>query len=232
MTKTKSNRVFLGLVTCAMALAGTGLTIANNWKNELQVAAIALTLAACFTAAEITFLWGHKRYETTKKLWRKIVLAVSLGLLVCSMGYAVSEELKLALHKVSVGSLADSSARVVGSADKANQRSIARSALVMIGSNKIEANSLPFVVCYVLTGLVSIAILAVSEAASPRVRGAGNLLPSRPDLVERVKAAGFSVEGAKVYALNKGGGYAIHTRDGYKGHLPPDKGDDSSKYIL
>lgn len=232
MTKTKSNRVFLGLVTCAMALAGTGLTIANNWKNELQVAAIALTLAACFSAAEITFLWGHKRYETTKKLWRKIVLAVSLGLLVCSMGYAVSEELKLALHKVSSGTLAENSAKLVSGADKTNQRSIARSALNMLGANKVEANSLPFVICYILTGLVSIAILAVSEVPAPRTRGAGNLLPSRPDLADRVRDAGYDPATSKVYALNKGGGYAIHTREGYKGHIPSDKNDNPNKWIL
>lgn len=221
MTKTKSNRIFLAIVTLAMALAGTGLTIANNWKNELQQAAIAITLAACFTAAETSFLWGHKRFETSTRLWRKVVLTCALVALVGSMAYAVSEELKLALHKVSNRSLADNSAVIVASADKRNQRVLGKNALESLVKDKIQIEHFPFVICYLVTGLASIAILAVTERAKPRTLGKGNVLPKSPELQKRVQEIGFAANTAKAYAVD--GGYAVYVDGKYRKFLKEEK---------
>jgi len=217
MTKIKSNRIFLGVVTLAMALAGTGLTIANNWKNDLQQAAIAITLAACFTAAETSFLWGHKRFETSTRLWRKVVLTCALVALVGAMDYAVSEELKLALHKVSNRSLAENSGLIVASADKKNQRVLGRTALDKLVEDKIKIEHFPFVLCYLITGLASIAILAVTERAKPRSPGRGNVLQNSPELQKRVQEIGFTGKTTKAYGVD--GGYAIYEDGKYRKFL-------------
>lgn len=220
MTKQKSNRIFLGIVTGAMALAGTGLTIANNFSIEIQALAVALTLAACFTAAEATFLWGHKRFEDSTKLWRKCTLAISLALLVASMGFAVYEELNLALGKISNNSLAESSAKIVSSADKLNQTKLGRTALRNLSKEKININAVPFVVCYIISGLVSIAILAVSERQRTRTVTYGNQLPHKPELQERVRALGFvdplDAKSVKAYRDNRERGYSIHAQGKYR----------------
>lgn len=217
MTKTKSNRIFLGVATGFMALAGTGLTIANNWENQLQIAAIAITLAACFSAAETTFLWGHKRFETATRLWRKIVLGVSLAVLVGSMGYAVYEELQLALHKLSNRGLAANSALVVQGADKRNQRSIGRDAIKALAGDKVETNPIPFVICYIVTGLVSILILAVTE--KQRERKIKGPVPITPEMAEGIREKlKLDPQGVKAYAA-KGDGFAIYADGSYRGHV-------------
>lgn len=224
MTKTKSNRIFLGIVTGAMALAGTGLTFVNNFEPDLQIAAIALTLAACFTAAEATFLWGHKRFETSTRLWRKFVLSISLGLLVFSMGYAVWEELKLALAKVGNRSLASNSAMIVQSADKRLQRGVARDALKTLSEGRVVANAVPFVLCYIVTGLVSIAILACTEKTRERRTGVGNLLLSDA-VLQRQVAEKFNLDPsqARAYVDRSGKGAAVWHKSKQIGYLSFEK---------
>ena len=216
MTKTKSNRIFLGIVTGFMALAGTGLTLANNWAPDVQIAAIALTLAACFSAAETCFLWGHKRSETATRLWRKIAINVSLAVLVVSMGWAVWEELKFALHKLSNRSLAGNSAMIISSADVKNQKSIARSALKTISDDKVKTNPDPFVACYVITGLVSILILACTEKQRERKIKGPAVLTS--EMGEQIRGKlKLDPAGVKIYAAK--GGHAIYAEGKYQGFI-------------
>ncbi len=232
MTRTKSNRIFLGIVTCAMALAGTGLTIANNAAKDVQILAIAITLAACFTAAEVTFLWAHKTYERVKKLWRKIVLVVGMVLLVMGMATAVWEELLFALHKVSNRSLAQNSSLIVEKADKRNQRSIGWKALDNLAKDKVQSEPWPFVVCYLITGLVSIVIVGVTEKEQARTI-IGNRMGANPALQEEARKRGLDPLTTKAYSVR--GGYALHTKDGYK-HFVPNRvivePDDPKKWIL
>jgi hypothetical protein len=221
MTKQKSNRVFLGIVTGAMALAGTGLTIANNVSSDFQMIAIAITLAACFSAAEVTFLWGHKRFEDSAnskkpKLWRKIVLGSSLAILVLSMGYAVFEELNLALKKISNQSLAKNSGEIVKVADARNQTRLGKIAIRELSNDKINIDPMPFVVCYIITGLVSILILSASERPQARTITYGNQLPHNPALQEAVRRIGFDPQTARAYRDNRERGHAIHVEGQYK----------------
>lgn len=216
MTRQKSNRIFLGIVTGAMAFAGTGLTIANNIQSDFLTIVIALCLGACFTMAEVTFLWGHKRFEDAKKLWRKIVLSISLAGLVGAMGFAFWEELNLVLAKISNKSFASESAVIVKQADKANQRSIGRMAVSKLFEGKIKIDALPFLICYLMTGFVSISILASSEPQRIRSHTYGNQLPYNPALQEAVRQIGFNPETAKAYRDNRERGHAIHVEGRYK----------------
>lgn len=222
MTQTKTNRIFLGIVTLFMALAGTGLTIANNgdFQNyDPQIWAIALTLAACFTTAETSFLWGHKMFEKVKGLARKIPLIVALVAIVVSMGFAVYEELALALRKLDNRSLAQNSATIVSSVDRRNQRSLGAKALAIISSDdvKIATNPNPFVACYIITGLASIVFLTIGYTRQVR-NIKGNQLTNNPDLQAAVRNAGIDPATARAYAVN--GGHSIYDKSGYKKFIP------------
>ena len=216
MTRDKSNRIFLGIVTMFLALAGTGLTLVNNWENDFQIAAMAIALATCFSAAEATFLWGHKRYESATKLWRKIVLGVTLGVIALGMSYAFAEELSLVSKKISNRSLASNFKEIVSTTNDKTQSRVARHAINKLSEGKIEMRHMPFVVCYLLTALASIAILSASERKRPRSISYGNQLPNNPILQEHVQRIGFNPQTAKAYRDNRERGYAVHVEGQYK----------------
>lgn len=217
MRRSKRRRIFLAIVTGAMALAGTGLTLANNWSTNFQKLAIAITLAACFTAAEAVFLWAHKESEDATRLWRKITLGISMGVLVLSMGFALSEELKLALKKIQSDSLASSSATIVQSAgSRRAQVSLGNKALDEIFENKVTINALPFIICYIITGIASIVILGVGEKEKARTITYGNQIPHNPALKKYVQQIGFNPETAKAYRDNRERGHAIHDEGRYR----------------
>lgn len=207
--------------TIAMALAGTGLTIANNFEPELQIAIVAITLAACFTLMEIAFLWGHKELDDTSKTWRKAVLAATLITLVCAMGFAVYEELKLALAKFDNRALANNSATIVQSANRRVQRGVARDALKVISEHKRQTNVLPFTIGYVVGGLAMVVIGLVAEKKRIRQQGAGNLLANDSALASRVQQEyGVDPAQARAYLDRNGKGANVWHKSKQIGYVP------------
>lgn len=210
MVRTKRRRVLFAIGTIAMALAGTGLTFVNNFEPELQIAAITVTFAACFTLMEIAFLWGHKELDDTDKIWRKAVLTTTLIILVCVMGFAVYEELQLALAKMDNRSLASNSASIVQSVRGRAQRYVARDALKNINAHKLETNALPFVIGYVVGGLSLIVIGLAAEKKRERRRGAGNLLTQDGNLASQVRINyGVDPAQARAYLDRNGKGAGV-----------------------
>lgn len=234
MRKSKSNRIFLIVITGALCVAGTGLTIANNWENDLQIAAVAIALSASFLAAEVTFFWGHKVWEHLNRLWRKATLATALGLLVLAMAGAVWSELEVALAKLSGRAVAQNISGVLekANATAASRRERAsnnRTAFAEIAKGKIDFKVLPFVLCYAAAGLVSIVILAVQvgdrRSGAPRpIRG--DQIPSNPVILEKARQMGFVKPGqtGKAYAdVDPRGeikGMSIHADGQYTGYIP------------
>lgn len=237
MRQSKSNRIFLAVITLALMIAGTGLTIANNWENDPQIAAIAIALAASFSAAEVAFLWGHKVWERLNRLWRKVVLAAGLAVLVLSMAGAVWSELEVALSKLSNRAVATN---ITGALKEVNTNATQRErlrnnrvAFTELGKGKIDFRVLPFVICYAAAGLVSIVILAVQvgergRASTPRATR-GDQIPSNPVILEKARLAGFVQPGqtVKAYAdVDSNGevkGMAIHADGQYSGYIPKGK---------
>lgn len=227
MRTSKSNRVFLAVVTLALMCAGTGLTIANNWENDLQIAAIAVALSASFLAAEFTFLWGHKVWEHLRALWRKVVLGLTLAALVLSMAAAVWSELEVALSKLSNRAVAQN---IGGVLEKTNASATSRrererntrAAFAEVAKGKIDFRVLPFVICYALAGLTTIVILAVQVAQKQKRQGGGDQVPANPIIAEKAKQIGMAPPQAtvKAYADRNGGGYSIWVDGKYAGYLP------------
>lgn len=221
MTVTKSNRIFLGVATVLMAAAGTGLTLVNNWNvTDVQVCVVAIMLAACFSFAETMFLWAHKRFESSVRLWRKILLGVTLVILVSAMSLAFWEELKTALHKISNRGFADNSAQVVSSANKKLQLSLGRTAIKELSNDKLKIDPTPFVLCYLIAGLSSIMILAATEKPKKKTQGQGNLLASDPTLAQRVQETyGVNPQMARAYLDRNGKGASIWHQSKQIGYL-------------
>jgi len=237
MRQSKSNRIFLAVITTALMVAGTGLTIANNWESQLQIAAIAIALAASFSAAEVAFLWGHKTWERLRGTWRKAILFGALAALVGSMAGAVWSELEVALSKLSNRAVAtnigDTLEKANMSATQKERGRNARYAFAEIAKGKIDFRVLPFVICYLCAGLTSIVILAVqagerARSAQPRAYK-GDQIPAFPEVGEKARQLGFVRPGqtVKAYAdLDKEQeikGFSVHTEEGYKGYIPKRK---------
>lgn len=220
MVKTKRRRILFAIGTIAMALAGTGLTITNNFEPQLQIAAITITFAACFTLMEVAFLWGHKELDDAGKTWRKAVLASTLIILVCAMGFAVYEELQLALGKLDNRALSHNSATIVQSANRKIQMRVAREALKMVGQHKLQTNAFPFVLGYVVGGLSLIVIGLVAEKKRERKQGGGNLLTRDNDLASRVQREyGLNPAEARAYLDRSGKGASIWHKSKQVGYL-------------
>ena len=229
MRRSKSNRIFLAVITCALMVAGTGLTIANNWEPELQIAAIAIALAASFSAAEVCFLWGHKVWEGLRGLWRKATLAIALGLLVLSMACAVWSELEVALSKLSgravAGNIRETLDKVNTNVSQRERGRNNRIAFAEISKGRIDFRVWPFVICYACAGLVSIVILGVQvgERVRPATARAtvGDQVPANPAIAEKARQIGMAplAGNIKAYEDRNGGGYAIHVNGRYVGYL-------------
>ena len=229
MRKSKSNRIFLLVITGALCVAGTGLTIANNWENDFQIAAVAIALSASFFAAEGTFFWAHKTWEYLNRLWRKATLAIAMIVLVLGMAGAVASELEVALAKLSNRAVAGN---IAGALEKANAGARQREklynnrmAFAEIAKGKIDFRVLPFVLCYAAAGLASIVILGVQvgdrKSAAPRpIRG--DQIPNNPVIAEQARKRISMAPDAQVraYADRSGRGYAIHVNGQYAGYLP------------
>jgi hypothetical protein len=229
MRTSKSNRIFLTVITGALCLAGTGLTIANNWENDPQIAAVAITLSACFFAAEGCFFWGHKVFERLNRLWRKATLAVGMGLLVLAMASAVYSELEVALDKLSGRAVAQNVNATLESANaNATQRERMRNSRIAIqevAKGKINIRVLPFVLCYVAAGLVSIVILAVQigERARPTERRAskGDQVVINPAIADHARQIGLAPPAStvKAYEDRNGAGLSIWVDSKYVGYI-------------
>lgn len=229
MRASKSNRIFLAVITLALMVAGTGLTIANNWEPDYQIAAVAVALSASFCAAEVCFLWGHKVWERLRGLSRKVTLAIALGVLVLSMAGAVWSELEVALAKLSGRAVAQNVSATLESANAgAPQRERLRNSRIAIqevAKGKIDFRVLPFVICYAAAGLVSIVILAVQvgERARPTERRAskGDQAAINPAIVDHARQIGLAPPAAtvKAYEDRNGAGLAIWVDGRYAGYL-------------
>jgi len=231
MVKTKRRRILFAIGTIALAAAGTGLTLMNNIDvaayNEnimsgLLITGIALALAACFTAMEIAFLWTHKELDDTRKTWRKAVLGATAIVLICIMGFAMYEELKITLAKIGNKSLASNSAMVVKEVRGRQQASVARVALQGLQKGKLETNAIPFVLGYVAAGIAFVIIAMVAEQKRQRRVGAGNLLAFDPDLAERVKSQfdNISLDQLRAYQDRSGKGASVWHKSRQIGYLP------------
>lgn len=229
MRRSKSNRIFLIVITGALCVAGTGLTIANNWEPDLQIAAVAIALSASFFAAEGTFFWAHKVWESLNRLWRKATLAVAMGLLVLAMAGAVWSELEVALAKLSGRAVAQNVNATLESANtNATQKERMRNSRIAIqevAKGKINIRVVPFVLCYAAAGLVSIVILAVQvgERAKPTERRAskGDQVMVNPAIADRAREIGLAPPAAtvKAYEDRNGAGLAIWVDGKYAGYL-------------
>jgi hypothetical protein len=237
MRKSKSNRIFLAVITGALCVAGTGLTIANNWENDPQIAAVAIALAASFFAAEGTFFWAHKTWEHLNRLWRKVTLAVAMGALVLAMAGAVASELEVALNKLAGRSVAQNIGGILEKVNAgATQRERGRNnraAFAEISKGKIDYRVWPFVICYAVAGLVTIVILGVQvgergRASQPRATK-GDQIPANPVILEKAHQMGFVRPGqtVKAYAdVDRQGevkGVSIHADGQYSGYIPKSK---------
>lgn len=229
MRRSKSNRIFLTVITGALCVAGTGLTIANNWENDLLIAAVAIGLSASFFAAEVAYFWGHKVWEHLNRLWRKATLAGGLGVLVLAMAYAVHSELEIALDKLSGRAVAQNIGDILerANAGVTQRERLAnnRRAFGEIVKGKINVRALPFVLCYAAAGLVSIVILAVQvgERARPTERRAtkGDQVVVNPYIADRAREIGLAPAAStvKAYEDRNGAGLAIWVDGKYAGYL-------------
>lgn len=237
MRASKSNRIFLTVITGALCVAGTGLTIANNWESDYQIAAVAIALSASFFAAEGTFFWGHKVWEKgLRGLSRKVTLAIALGVLVLSMAGAVWSELEVALAKLSGRSVAHNVSATLESANaNATQRERLRNSRIAIqevAKGKIDFRVFPFVLCYAAAGLVSIVILAVQVGERVRPTGPratkGDQAAVNPAIADHVRKIGLAPPTAtvKAYEDRNGAGLAIWIDGKYACYLS--KADISS----
>ncbi|MCI0617794.1 hypothetical protein L0244_32885 [bacterium] len=230
MVKTKRRRILFAIGTVAMALAGTGLTFVNNFEPNLQIAAITITFAACFTLMEIAFLWGHKELDDSSKTWRKAVLTTTLVVLVGAMGFAVYEELQLALAKFDNRAAANNSATIVQSTDRRAQRGVARDALKILNEHRQKTNALPFVIGYVIGGLSLIVIGLVGEKKRERKTGAGNLLATDAELAARVQHRyGLNPQEARAYLDRNGKGASVWHKSKQIGYLAFESAPDEKR---
>ena len=133
------------------------------------------------------------------------------------MGYALFEELKLALRKIDNDALASASATIVESVkSRRAQVSLGNKALDQLNDSKSETNAMPFILCYIITGLSTISILASGEKEKKRVNVQGNQLPNNPRLQAHVQRIGFSPDTAKAYRDNRERGFSIHNEGRYR----------------
>lgn len=230
MTATKRRKILFTAGTFAMAFAGTGLTLFNNINVQaftddvmlgLMILFIALCLAACFTAMEITFVSAYKELENATRTWRKAFFVTTLVLLgLVGMPYALFEELKVAHSKVTNWSMATNSSMIVKSVDKKNQRGVARDAIKSLKEEKKDVNAFPFILGYGLAALGHIIIAAVGEKKKERRNGQGNLLVNNPVLSQRVQSKyGVDPATARLYADRNGKGAAVWHKSKQIGYL-------------
>jgi len=229
MTSCKRGRVLFAIGTCALAFAGTGLTLMNNIDADVfdesimrgvLMVGVAITLAACFTAMEVAFLWGHREIDEVQRLWRKAVLVVTCIVLICVMGFAVNQELKITLAKIGNRTYASDSSLIVSAVRGRYQSGVAKAALKELNQSRIAPNATPFIVGYVCAGIAFVLIGAVSQRKRNRRYGAGNLLLNNDALAKKVQVNyGLNPAEVRAYLDRNGKGANIWHKSRQIGYL-------------
>lgn len=237
MRTQKRRRIFFVVVSIAIAMAGTLLTLLNNididaYSDDLMkgllTTGIAIALAACFTACEASFIWAHKEIEDSTRLWRKAILVVTAITLVLIMGFAAYQEMVSVRNRIAGRTDSSNFATLIKNADRRAQRNIARDAIKALTSNHEVSNIMPFAVAYVAAGISALIIGAVSERRKIRVRGAGNLLTGDPTLQARVQQNfGVNPAEARAYQDRNGKGASVWHKSRQIGYLSRDDTRDT-----
>jgi len=221
--------IFLAVISLILFFAGTGLCLLNHWDKSQPFLSVenimAITRAAFLTTAEFVFFVGDFRLMNAKKTIKKITCAVVLTILAACMTWVIGSEWEASAQKDSARAGLSATAQIqenAVAASKSKRERVSATTAALSNAKEITekmlgASTRAYQVSF-LFALVGFVILHFCiEVPKRRTIGAGNILPTSPELQERVKTLGFDQKTVRAYRVP--GGIALHTNRGYEAFL-------------